>query len=79
MIPSANLEWNQGKEMIGVTDKPGSTDCHFGCTKAPSDYFHSVEFSVNGLNILYQTKIWNNVGKSGNKSYDYGKIYTDNQ
>lgn len=32
----------------------------FSQPDASSDRFHSVEFSVNGLKLLYQSKLWNN-------------------
>ncbi len=46
--------------MIREPDRPDCSECHLGCTRAPSDCFHSVEFSVSGLNVLYQSKIWSN-------------------
>ena len=59
MISCTSPKWNFDKGMTKNVDRSDCRDCHLGETGDPSDYFHSVEFSVNGLNVLYQSKIWN--------------------
>jgi hypothetical protein len=46
--------------MTAETDTTGCLECRSGCLREPSDHFHSVEFSINGIKLLYQSRIWNN-------------------
>ena len=50
--------------MIGETDQTDCRKCRNGCLKEPSDHFHSVEFSINGIKLLYQSRIWNSTTTS---------------
>jgi len=50
--------------MLTETYSEGSGSLRHSGAEKVSDRFYSVEFEVNGLNMLYQTKIWNSPSAS---------------
>jgi hypothetical protein len=64
MISSTNVNWRHRRNRVGETDRIDCRECRTECLKEPSDHFHSVEFSINGIKLLYQSRIWNSTTAS---------------
>ena len=60
MIPYAGHKQYRDDGMLRETGGPDRGDRSGGRFGDAVGDFHSVEFSVNGLNVLYQSKLWNN-------------------
>ncbi len=64
MISRPRMTYSHGNKSIKETHNTNCRNCRINCIKDPSDHFHSVEFSANGSNLLYQSKLWNDSTES---------------